>query len=435
MVNLAIQNQGQWERFCRVVLERPELIEDERFRTNERRLHNRTELEPLIEAILGELTSEQVIARLERADVPFGNLNRVVDLVAHPQLVERNRIREVDSPAGPVAAFLPPFNIEGLEPRMGAVPDVGQHSDEVLAELGFATAVVLPLPAEGRTVGVLTVYLDPGRSVGEHDLAIAREVAGHAGRAIDRVRRQSQQAKLAEALQRSLLTDPPTIPGVSVVVRYVPAAEAARVGGDWYDAFLQRDGAPVIVIGDVVGHDTAAAAAMGQLRSLLRGIAHHSGAGPAEVLRGLDEAMAHMHDETLATAAVARLERTGDRGWTRLRWANAGHPPPLLLAANGEVSVLGEPVGDLMLGVDCGVHREERETAVGPGDTVLLYTDGLVERRDSVFDAGLDRLVEQLRALADRPLDEMCDALLDRLLQGTPQDDVALVAVRLTAEQ
>ena len=149
MVNLAIQNQGQWERFCRVVLERPELIEDERFRTNERRLRNRTELEPLIEAILGELTAEQVVDRLERADVPFGNLNRVVDLVAHPQLVERNRIREVETPAGSVAAFLPPFNIDGLEPRMAAVPDVGQHSDEVLAELGFDATEVERLRAEG----------------------------------------------------------------------------------------------------------------------------------------------------------------------------------------------------------------------------------------------------------------------------------------------
>ena len=121
------------------------------------------------------------------------------------------------------------------------------------------------------------------------------------------------------------------------MVRYVPAAEAARVGGDWYDAFLQRDGAPVLVIGDVVGHDTAAAAAMGQLRGLLRGIAHHSGAGPAEVLHGLDEAMASMHTGTLATAVVARLERCRERGRrSRLRWANAGHPPPLLLRADGD---------------------------------------------------------------------------------------------------
>jgi serine phosphatase RsbU (regulator of sigma subunit) len=170
---------------------------------------------------------------------------------------------------------------------------------------------------------------------------------------------------------------------------------------------------------------------MGQLRGLLRGIAHYSGAGPAEVLRGLDEAMAQMHGETMATAAVARLERTSDEGRIRLRWASAGHPAPLVVAPDGEVTVLGGQIGDLMLGVDSGARRTEEQTLIAPGSTVLLHTDGLVERRESVFDTGMRRLVEQLRDLADQPLDELCDALLDRLLEGTPQDDVALVAVRL----
>ena len=189
----------------------------------------------------------------------------------------------------------------------------------ILQALGPETAVVVPLPAEERTVGVLTLYQDPGRDVADDDLETLQQVAVHAGRAIERVHRQNQQAQLAEALQRSLLTDPPEIAHAAVVVRYVPAAEAARVGGDWYDAFLQRDGSAVVVIGDVVGHDTAAAAAMGQLRGLLRGIAHYSGAGPAEVLRGLDEAISDMHTDTLATAAVARFERAdAERGLGRV---------------------------------------------------------------------------------------------------------------------
>jgi serine phosphatase RsbU (regulator of sigma subunit) len=247
------------------------------------------------------------------------------------------------------------------------------------------------------------------------------------------VHRQNQQAQLAEALQRSLLTDPPQFEQAEVVVRYVPAAEAARVGGDWYDAFVQRDGAAVVVIGDVVGHDTAAAAAMGQLRGLLRGIAHYSGAGPVEVLRGLDEAIWDMHTDTLATAAVARFERAdGDaRGWARLRWANAGHPPPLVLSPDGVVTVLGEPIGDLMLGVDPTVERIESVTTLPPGAVVLLYSDGLVERRGSTIDDGTARLVEHLRELAHRPLGDLCDALLRRMLLRTPEDDVALVAVRI----
>jgi len=300
---------------------------------------------------------------------------------------------------------------------------------DLLERLGPESATVLPLPAEDRTVGVLTLYHDPGRVVADDDLDTAREVAAQAGRAIDRVHRQSQQAKLAEALQRSLLTDPPAIPHAEVVVRYVPAAEAARVGGDWYDAFLQRDGTPVVVIGDVVGHDTAAAASMGQLRGLLRGIAHHSGAGPAEVLRGLDEAIASMHRDALATAAVARLEGLAGPGGARLRWANAGHPPPFVVAPGQCVQVLGGRLGDLMLGVDPEVEREEAVLDLAPGTVVLLYTDGLVERRGSTLDDGLARLRACLEELAGRPLAELCDQLLERMLDGTARDDVALVAV------
>jgi serine phosphatase RsbU (regulator of sigma subunit) len=247
---------------------------------------------------------------------------------------------------------------------------------------------------------------------------------------VERVHRHSQQVQLAEALQRSLLTEPPVLPGVEVAVRYVPAAEAARVGGDWYDAFPLRDGTPVIVIGDVTGHDTAAAAAMGQLRGLLRGVAHAGGGGPARVLRAFDEAVVDLHPDTLATAALAFIDRDGE-GRTSLRWASAGHPPPALVRAPDRVELLGGTSGELLLGVDPGVERSESSVRLHAGDTVLLYTDGLVERRDATLDAGLDRLCGVLAALAGRPLDVVCDELLARMVRGTPQDDVALVALRL----
>ncbi|MGY1682786.1 SpoIIE family protein phosphatase [Geodermatophilus sp. SYSU D01176] len=296
---------------------------------------------------------------------------------------------------------------------------------DLLAALGPGTAVVLPLTADGRAVGVLTLYLDPGRTLDDDDLRTAREVAAQAGRAVDRVHRQSQTAKLAEGLQRSLLTELPTIAGAQVATRYVPAAEAARVGGDWYDAFLHPGGDPVVVIGDVAGHDTAAAAEMGQLRGLLRGIAHYSGAGPAEVLRGLDAAMAAMHTGTLATAAIARLEGGG----RLLRWASAGHPPPLVADADGTVTVLADSLGDLLLGVDATAVRRESTVPLRPGAVVLLYTDGLVERRDCDVDTGVGRLRRHLAALAGRPLESLADELLARMLPATPGDDVALVAI------
>ncbi|WP_369259563.1 SpoIIE family protein phosphatase [Geodermatophilus amargosae] len=306
-----------------------------------------------------------------------------------------------------------------------------QTTRGMLRDLRAESVVVLPLPAESRTVGVLTLYLDAGRAMGGTDLATACAVAVQAGRAVDRVGRQNRQIQLAEALQRSLLTEPPAFAGLEVVVRYVPAAEAARVGGDWYDAFRSPAGDPVVVIGDVVGHDTAAAAAMGQLRGLLRGVAHRGGAGPAEVLRGLDEAMATMHGGTLATAAVARLEDGG----RRLRWANAGHPPPVLLLPDGRVRALdhGRREGDLMLGVDAAAVRREATVDLAPGTTVLLHTDGLVERRGSTLDADTARLHRTLAELAGAPLPALCDELLARLVQGTPQDDVALVAVSVGA--
>ena len=302
---------------------------------------------------------------------------------------------------------------------------------DLLVELSPATVVVLPLTAEARTVGVLTLYQDADRMLSDEDTDTAWQVAAEAARAVARVHRHNQQEQLAEALQRSLLTEPPGVAGTDVVVRYVPAAEAARVGGDWYDAFLQRDGALVVVIGDVVGHDTAAAAAMGQLRGLLRGIAHYSGAGPAEVLRGLDEAVVGMHEETLATAAVVRFERDG-AGRLRIRWANAGHPPPIVVAPDGAVTTLGERIGELMLGVDPTTVRTESVLDLPLGAAVLLHTDGLVERRERSLDEGTRTLVGHLAELAGRPLEDLCDGLLRRMLRGIPQDDVALVAVRCT---
>jgi serine phosphatase RsbU (regulator of sigma subunit) len=262
-------------------------------------------------------------------------------------------------------------------------------------------------------------------------------VAGRIGLALDNSRLHRQQTQLAEDLQRSLLTRPFEPDHAQIAVRYLPAGEAARVGGDWYDAFVQPRGALLLVIGDVIGHDTAAAAAMGQLRALLRGVATYSDAGPSEVLRGLDSSMALLKLGTYATATVARLEQTPEelsRGVTRMRWTTAGHFAPLIVDPDGALRDLPEWKGDLMLGVDSGTHRAEVEVELDRGATVLMFTDGLIERRDGDLDSGMARLREAVAELADRPLDELCDELLDRLVQGRPDDDVALVAARLHAQ-
>jgi serine phosphatase RsbU (regulator of sigma subunit)/PAS domain-containing protein len=305
---------------------------------------------------------------------------------------------------------------------------------ELLGLLDPQSVAVLPLRGRGRTLGLLTLYFSSGSTPSDEDISTAQDVADRAGLALDNARLYSAQQQLAEGLQRSLLTEPPEPDYAQIAVRYLPAAEAARVGGDWYDAFLQPGGTTMLVIGDVVGHDTEAAAAMGQLRGLLRGIATYSDAGPVEVLRGLDASMATLQAKTLATAAIARFEQTPDefdRGVTRMRWANAGHLPPLVINPDGSVAELAAWRGDLLLGVDPGAHRRESVVTLDRGSTVLLYTDGLIERRDADLDDGMVRLRDAVIELGDRPLEELLDELIERLVHGRPEDDVALVAVRL----
>jgi serine phosphatase RsbU (regulator of sigma subunit) len=306
---------------------------------------------------------------------------------------------------------------------------------EALARLGLGSGTVVPLVARGQTLGALGLFSREDRgplSSAEVDTAV--EIGLRAGLALHHARLFGQQRALADALQRSMLTDPPEPDHSQIVVRYVPAAAGAEIGGDWYDAFLQPSGATVVAIGDVVGHDTRAAAAMGQVRGLLRGIGYSSGGSPAEVLTELDRAIEGLALDTMATALVARLEQDDDdlrAGQVRLRWSSAGHPPPIVLTAEGKVSLLDDEESELLLGVAPRTRRREHVTILDAGATVLLYTDGLVERRDRDLDTGIAELVEVVRECANLTADALCDEVLKRLFLPDAQDDVALLAVRL----
>ncbi|MGY1641479.1 SpoIIE family protein phosphatase [Geodermatophilus sp. SYSU D00703] len=261
------------------------------------------------------------------------------------------------------------------------------------------------------------------------ELAEATELRTHLLEAL--YARSRRVVRAAETLQRSHLTDPPESTALDVAVRYVPATSEAQVGGDWYDVFEQPDGSTMLVIGDVVGHDTAAAADMAQLRGLLRGIAFDNAEGPCAVLARLDSAVAGLHLGALATVLAGRLTPDPASGGARLRWCSAGHLPPLVVGPDGVAEALTVPRAGLLLGVDPTATRGESEVLLAPGSTVLLYTDGLVERRDQLFDDGVARLREELPALRERPVGEICDEVLARLLPEGAEDDVALVAVRL----
>lgn len=237
-------------------------------------------------------------------------------------------------------------------------------------------------------------------------------------------------ARLSEALQRSLLTDPVPPDHLQVAVRYVPAGADAEVGGDWYDAFLTRDGSTSLVIGDVTGHDRDAAASMAQVRNVLRGIAHALVEPPAVVLSSLDLAMTNLAIGAPTTAVLAMVEQTEEQvatGERTLHWSNAGHPPSLLLSPDGEAVLLQRPT-DLLLGVFAAPPRRPLEP-LPPGSTVVLYSDGLFERRGVDLDEGLEWLRATAARLGDLPLEGLCDAPIDGL-EGGGEDDVAVLAVR-----
>ncbi|MEP7765801.1 SpoIIE family protein phosphatase [Sanguibacter sp. 25GB23B1] len=322
----------------------------------------------------------------------------------------------------------------GATEAIRAVLNPGEARD-ILDELAPESGAVLALEGRGRTMGLVTLFNGPGRSaLSPDDLVVAQEVSTRAGLALDNMRLYRQQRQLAEGLQRSLLTATVQPDHLQIAVRYVPATEAAQVGGDWYDAFLQRTGETVLVIGDVVGHDIAAAAKMGEIRSMLRGIAVATGASPADLLREIDATLETLQSEVVATTVVARIEQTEEqveRGERTVRWSNAGHPPPMVIHTDGSVTPLVADTMNLLLGITLTTQRTESTVDLEAGATVFLYTDGLVERRDRSMRDGQAALVAALESVAELGLEELCDEMLLRMLPPERQDDIAIVAVRL----
>lgn len=259
-----------------------------------------------------------------------------------------------------------------------------------------------------------------------------------------RLRREAEVARLvqeaaaaravldtARTLQRHLLGDPPHVPTVHSAARYVPASRHAQVGGDWYDGFGLAGGGTVLVIGDVAGHDAEAAATMAEARGMLRAIARTGPSSPAGVLTGLDRVLTGLELPTLITGVVATVDSSG--GTVVLRWSNAGHPPPVLVRGDGTTELLARSP-ETLLGISPpATGRTDHQLDLGPGDTLLFYTDGLVERRRWTLDEGTDWLLGQLELRGRRPLDELCDGLLSEL-GGSTEDDVALLAVRVPAD-
>jgi serine phosphatase RsbU (regulator of sigma subunit) len=314
-----------------------------------------------------------------------------------------------------------------------AATTVGRRATATYAALALVAAALLGIYDRQYTVEALPTQLVRlfGVALGG-GIAVAACVLRLRGEA--RLSRASADAAASQAavqlagnLQRHLLGEPPQVSGLETEVRYLPATRHAQVGGDWYDAFPTPEGSIMLVIGDVAGHDAPAAATMSQARAMLRAISQ-SGGSPATVLTALDRAFANLQMSTLVTAAVATVDLRGPGGGT-LCWSNAGHPAPVLARADGCTLLLDRPP-DRLLGVSPGTPRHDHAVPLQPGDTVVFYTDGLVEQRDMSLDEGTARVVQELERIGREPLDRLCDELL-AVLRGPIEDDVALLVVRV----
>jgi serine phosphatase RsbU (regulator of sigma subunit)/anti-sigma regulatory factor (Ser/Thr protein kinase) len=303
------------------------------------------------------------------------------------------------------------------------------HADVVnpiLREKGIRSMLGVPLIVESELIGVLHVGTLTPREFGQKDLAVLQLAAARAAPGIERARMFSaleHEHHVVMLLQRSLL--PRALPesiGISIAARYIPARD--EVGGDWYDVVELPRGLIGLAIGDVVGHGVRAAALMGQLRTALHAFALE-GHGPARTLELVDRFVQSMDEYAMATAAYAVFDpETG-----RLRIATAGHLPPIVVSARGTQVVEvtpGAPLGGFPYG-SC----PEREISLVPGETVVLYTDGLVERRGVPLTDGIDQLAQVLRRASSA--DRACQLAVTRMVPASGlDDDVAVLALQST---
>ncbi|GAB2459574.1 PP2C family protein-serine/threonine phosphatase [Jatrophihabitans fulvus] len=251
----------------------------------------------------------------------------------------------------------------------------------------------------------------------------------------ERLRLASERDRsIAEALQQAMLTKLPDVDPLRLTARYRAAAEGDKVGGDWYDAVRMGDGSTTVMIGDVVGHDIGAAALMGQLRSMLRAFSWASDAPPSTIMSQLDRAMRDLRLDTYASVVLANISEPAASalaGERLVTWTNAGHPPPILVDAAGDVRLLNPWPPALLLGVAPDVVRDDHEVVLTPGATLCFYTDGLVEARGGDIVERTRIVQESLTRLRHLPASERIEQVIDELVGPRPEDDVAVLLVEL----
>jgi serine phosphatase RsbU (regulator of sigma subunit) len=281
----------------------------------------------------------------------------------------------------------------------------------------------LPLAGAHGVIGALSISWPAPRRFGEDDRRFLTTVAAQCAQAIERARLYERQQTVADALQQAVLPDRlPAVAGVALAARYqpTPLGVSVHVGGDWYDAFVLADGRLGLAVGDVCGHGLAAAAIMGTLRNALRAYAYE-GRDPAAVMDALNGLLVQTSDHELATAIYGVLDGSD------LTWCGAWHPPLFRVRAGRAVEALPASTGPL-LGLVGSTYTSER-VRLEPGDTLVAYSDGLVEHRSWGLDDAFAHLAAELARHAGDGVDALCDALVRDGRGGRPQEDDACVLV------
>jgi serine phosphatase RsbU (regulator of sigma subunit)/anti-sigma regulatory factor (Ser/Thr protein kinase) len=307
---------------------------------------------------------------------------------------------------------------EDLRARLGAAADD-------LAPAGHSSFLFLPLVAGRRVSGLLTVSWQERRSLSDEELSFVEALGGQAAQALDRAGHFESEQTIAETLQRSVLpVSLPRIEGVQLAARYLAGTAELDVGGDWFDAVTLPDGRVGLVVGDVVGKGVQAAATMAQLRNALRAFSLDR-MKPSSTMSRLNRLAEEVVEAAFATIAYVVV----DPDARVCRYTSAGHPPPLVAYPDGRVEFLEGGRG-LPLGAASDTRYEQAVVELPLGSVLLLYTDGLIERRGRLIDDGLEQLRDVVRQGPREP-EDLVEHILASMVESQRGDDIALLAVRL----
>ncbi|MFB8441090.1 SpoIIE family protein phosphatase [Streptomyces niveus] len=307
-----------------------------------------------------------------------------------------------------------------------------------LREAGATSVALLPVVVDGRTVALATTATCRGNPPSdEADVYLLQDVFQQMSGPLRRTIELQGIRDMALVLQQSFLAVPPSVDGLAITALYHPADSAAEVGGDWYDAVRLSDDSLALSIGDIAGHDLDAATAMGRVNSILRGLAYDSGpaASPAATLSRLDRIVQALDSPSMVTAVHAVLHRQADNAW-HIALSNAGHPPPLLIPADAPSRYLHDlAAADPPLCVGEALPRNDLHAVIREGDTLVLYTDGLVEVPGTDIGDGLRHLREQTDALVRKGVSQL--GLIRALLPPVQNrwDDIAVIALQARRER